>query len=448
MTAHPASRSHAPLAVAATAAVALATALAPMASANAHWGITSLARQGRRDARPLARLGQVASLSPAQGSRTEPAVQAAGRRAEQRHVLVPAQAEREVDAERLLGREGQGPQGRAGRVQEPAQIGRRCAGQGHRSAARQVHGDLPHARRAVRRRGAHGRPQLPGAQAAQRRQRRLPDRAEDADQVLRGAAAGRARGVAGLRRPRPGQHSRSSTPASTTRTPTSAARARSRPTRRPRARPAAGKPGSYDPAKFDRRRADGTPAACTTSPATHYDPTRPTPTYQPIRTRTPTRSTATATAATSRASPRVRRERRRVHVHRPVQHAARRSRRCGSVPAWRRWPALRYKVFGCVGSAPTSSARPSTRRWTRTATATRPTTSTSSTCRWARDYGSPQDGDAVLTNLASSSACSSSTSSGNGGDLYDITGSPGDRPCGRSPRRTRPTPTSRSTPCT
>src|SRR3978361_1400623 len=46
MTAHPASRSHAPLAVAATAAVALATALAPMASANAGWGTAAPLAKG------------------------------------------------------------------------------------------------------------------------------------------------------------------------------------------------------------------------------------------------------------------------------------------------------------------------------------------------------------------------------------------------------------------
>ncbi len=41
------------------------------------------------------------------------------------------------------------------------------------------------------------------------------------------------------------------------------------------------------------------------------------------------------------------------------------------------------------------------------------------------DYSSPQDGDAMLTNMASRLGVLVATSSGNGGDLFDITGSPG-----------------------
>jgi subtilisin family serine protease len=44
------------------------------------------------------------------------------------------------------------------------------------------------------------------------------------------------------------------------------------------------------------------------------------------------------------------------------------------------------------------------------------------------DYGSPQDGDSVITNAAAALGISMVVASGNGGDLYDVGGSPGDAP--------------------
>ena len=44
------------------------------------------------------------------------------------------------------------------------------------------------------------------------------------------------------------------------------------------------------------------------------------------------------------------------------------------------------------------------------------------------DYGSPEDGDSVITNAASALGISMVVASGNGGDLYDVGGSPGDAP--------------------
>jgi len=42
------------------------------------------------------------------------------------------------------------------------------------------------------------------------------------------------------------------------------------------------------------------------------------------------------------------------------------------------------------------------------------------------DYGSPQDGDSVTTNAAANLGITMAVASGNGGDLYDVGGSPGD----------------------
>ena len=44
------------------------------------------------------------------------------------------------------------------------------------------------------------------------------------------------------------------------------------------------------------------------------------------------------------------------------------------------------------------------------------------------DYGSPQDGDSVITEAASALGITMVVASGNGGDLYDVGGSPGDAP--------------------
>ncbi|MDX6254772.1 MAG: hypothetical protein QOJ11_1106 [Frankiales bacterium] len=44
------------------------------------------------------------------------------------------------------------------------------------------------------------------------------------------------------------------------------------------------------------------------------------------------------------------------------------------------------------------------------------------------DYGSPQDGDSVLTNAGAALGISMVVASGNAGDLYDVGGSPGDAP--------------------
>jgi subtilisin family serine protease len=44
------------------------------------------------------------------------------------------------------------------------------------------------------------------------------------------------------------------------------------------------------------------------------------------------------------------------------------------------------------------------------------------------DYGSPQDGDSVVTQAASALGITMVIASGNGGDLYDVGGSPGDAP--------------------
>ena len=44
------------------------------------------------------------------------------------------------------------------------------------------------------------------------------------------------------------------------------------------------------------------------------------------------------------------------------------------------------------------------------------------------DYGSPQDGDSIVTNDAARLGITMSVASGNGGDLYDVGGSPGSAP--------------------
>ena len=44
------------------------------------------------------------------------------------------------------------------------------------------------------------------------------------------------------------------------------------------------------------------------------------------------------------------------------------------------------------------------------------------------DYGSPQDGDSIVTNDAAQLGITMSVASGNGGDLYDVGGSPGNAP--------------------
>ena len=44
------------------------------------------------------------------------------------------------------------------------------------------------------------------------------------------------------------------------------------------------------------------------------------------------------------------------------------------------------------------------------------------------DYGSPQDGDSVVTDDAAQLGITMSVASGNAGDIYDVGGSPGDAP--------------------
>ncbi len=158
------------------------------------------------------------------------------------------------------------------------------------ASAERVAGPLPCPRGAGRRGRHHRRDELPRPHPPLRRERGLPDRAEVAEQRLRRAAPGRARGMAGVRRPRSRQHaSRSSTPAWTTRTPTSVASAPSRSSTTPR-------PSSASPSRPASSPAPRSSAATTWSVTT----TRPTPTPRtstPCRRPTSGRSTATATAS-------------------------------------------------------------------------------------------------------------------------------------------------------
>ena len=242
-----------------------------------------------------------------------------------------------------------------------------------RCVAERLARPLPDARRPRRRRRLHERRESRRPAAHHRRRGGVPDRAEDSVALLLDAARARAAGVVRPTATRARTaRSRSSTPASTTRTPTSAAPARPPPTRRrsPATRSDArlSRPGQdRRRLRLRRRRIQRRPD----DPA-HVRRRRP----------TPTRSTATATAATSPAprpatarTPTARRSPATTRPCRPTPplsaHVPDRPGHGAAGQALRR-----TRSSAATGSTERRRARPSTGPPTRTATATRPTTST------------------------------------------------------------------------
>ena len=148
---------------------------------------------------------------------------------------------------------------------------------------------------------------------------------------------------------------------------------------------------------------------------------------RPMPTRTPTRWTARATAPTSPA-PRPA----TASTTDGTTYTGGYADRTSTPPALSDRPrrrarraAVRAEGLRLRRAPPASSARPSTGPPTRTVTVTSPTTSTSSTCRWASSYGSPDDPDAVASNNLAALGTVVVASIGNTGDVYEVGGSPG-----------------------